>query len=98
MKTKRYWVYIMANRTKVIYVGVTNDLMRRVYEHKEKMNSSGFTAKYHLSKLVYFEETNDISVAIGREKQLKRYKRKWKVDIIEKENPEWEDLSEGWYE
>lgn len=97
MKEKTYWTYIMANNWKAIYVGVTNNLLRRVAEHKEKMNPGCFTAKYSINRLVYFEETNDVLEAIKREKQLKSYKRQWKVDLIEEENPNWKDLSEGWF-
>lgn len=74
----------------VLYIGVTNDLKRRVFEHKEL--SHGFTQKYFIRRLVYFEETNSITAAIQREKQLKKWKRAWKIELFEKENPEWSDL------
>jgi len=82
----------------ILYVGVTNNLARRAWEHKSKKNE-GFTQKYNCIKLVYFEETNDISVALAREKQLKNWHRKWKRDLIEEINPMWRDLGEvfGWY-
>ena len=80
-----------------MYVGVTNNLQRRVYEHKNKL-VDGFTKKYGLDKLVYFEETNDIRVAIEREKQLKHWERKWKMELIEKDNPEWEDLTKSLFD
>ena len=67
---KQYYVYIVANRSKTLYIGVTNDLSRRMYEHKHHL-MAGFTSKYHLTRLVYFEETPDVNVAIGREKQIK---------------------------
>ena len=86
----------MTNRSKTLYTGVTNDLMRRVYEHKNKM-TDGFTKKYHITKLVYYEETNDIQVAISREKQIKGWLRGKKIALIESVNPKWNDLSEGWF-
>lgn len=92
----QYYVYIMTNRSKTLYTGVTNDLMRRVYEHKNKM-IDGFTKKYHITKLVYYEETNDIQVAISREKQIKGWLRGKKIALIESVNPKWNDLSEGWF-
>jgi putative endonuclease len=93
---KQYYVYIMTNRSKTLYTGVTNDLMRRVYEHKNKM-VDGFTKKYNITKLVYYEETDDVQAAIAREKQIKGWLRKKKMALIESVNPEWKDLSEGWY-
>jgi putative endonuclease len=74
-----------------LYIGVTSDLPKRMTEHKEKL-IKGFTKKYSVDKLVYFEQTNNIRSAIEREKQLKKWKRKWKLELIEKENPDWEDL------
>jgi len=95
---KQYFVYILSNkRNGTLYVGVTNNLQRRVYEHKNKL-VDGFTKKYGLDKLVYFEETNDIRVAIEREKQLKHWERKWKMELIEKDNPEWEDLTKSLFD
>jgi len=82
---------------KVLYVGVTNNLERRVYEHKHK-TIDGFTAKYNVHKLVYFEETNDVNAALAREKQIKGWKRDRKNRTIEEGNPDWRDLSKGWYE
>ena len=94
-KAHRYYVYIMASkRNGTLYVGVTSDLVRRVYEHKNGM-VSGFTRKHRVHRLVYYEETNDIQEAIAREKQLKRWKRAWKVELIERDNPEWTDLYLG---
>ena len=94
--TKQYYVYIMTNRSKTLYTGVTNDLIRRVYEHKNKM-VEGFTKKYNIMKLVYFEETSDVQAAIEREKQIKGWLRSKKIALIESKNPEWKDLSEGWF-
>jgi putative endonuclease len=92
---KQYYVYIMSNRSKTLYTGVTNDLMRRVYEHKNKL-VEGFTKKYNITRLVYFEETNDVPSAIAREKQIKGWLRSKKITLIESKNPKWKDLSEGW--
>jgi putative endonuclease len=85
----------MTNRSKTLYVGVTNNLQRRVYEHKNKM-IEGFTSKYNITKVVCFEVFNDIDSAIKREKQIKGWLRKKKIDLIESMNPEWNDLSEEW--
>lgn len=91
-----YYVYIMTNKSRTLYTGVTNNLERRVHEHKEKI-VSGFTSKYNITRLVYFEETNDVSIAIAREKQVKGWLRARKIALIESVNPEWRDLSEDWY-
>jgi putative endonuclease len=92
MVYKQYYVYILTNQTNtVLYVGVTSDLVKRVYEHKNKL-VQGFTSKYHIDKLVYFEVFNDINDAIGREKQLKGGSRAKKIALIEKDNPFCEDL------
>ncbi len=93
---KQYYVYILTNKTNnVLYIGVTNDLVRRMYEHKNKL-VEGFTKKYNLKKLVYFEVTDDVKSAITREKQLKNWHRDWKINIINEQNPDWKDLSEEW--
>jgi putative endonuclease len=84
----------MASYSRTLYVGVTNNLERRVYEHKNKRNVDSFSARYNISRLVYFEETNNILEAIAREKQLKRWRREKKVFLIEQHNPAWHDLSE----
>ena len=84
-------------RNTVLYTGVTNDLMRRVYEHKNKM-VKGFTSKYNVGKLVYYEAFDDSFSAISREKQIKAGPRKKKVELIERANREWKDLSEDWYD
>ncbi|MBU1908178.1 GIY-YIG nuclease family protein [Patescibacteria group bacterium] len=89
---REYFVYILASgRDGVSYVGVTNDLIRRMAEHR--MNSEkSFTSDYNVKKLVYFESTNDIRIALQREKRLKKWNRQWKVELIEKTNPYWKDL------
>ncbi len=87
-----YFVYIMASkRNGTLYVGVTYNLMKRVYEHRTDI-IQGFTKKYSIHKLVYYEQTNDIYNAIEREKRLKKWHRKWKIKLIEKFNPNWDDL------
>ena len=91
-----YYVYILTGKSNTaLYIGVTNDLRRRVYEHKAEV-LDGFTKKYHLHKLVYFEAFSEIYDAIAREKQLKGWKREKKNQLIERENPEWEDFSLEW--
>ena len=92
---KHYYVYIMSNRSKILYIGVTNDLQRRVYEHQHHL-VTGFTSKYHINRLVYFEETSDVNVALAREKHIKGWVRAKKVALIELTNPDWRDLSEEW--
>jgi putative endonuclease len=89
---KDYYIYIMANQKNgTLYLGMTNDLIRRAYEHKEGI-FDGFTKRYKIHRLVYFEHTHDVYAALGREKQIKNWKREWKVRLIEKSNPEWIDL------
>ena len=90
-----YYVYIMTNPSRTLYIGVTNDLERRVAEHKA-MTSPGFTAKYKTSQLAYYESTPSREGAITREKQLKGWLRQRKVALIESANPEWRDLSDEW--
>ena len=91
---KDYYVYILASkRNGTLYTGITSDLIKRVWEHKNKV-VPGFTEKYGVDKLVYFEQYQEAENAIKREKRLKFWKRKWKIDLIEKRNPEWEDLYE----
>jgi putative endonuclease len=93
---EKYYVYLLTNwNNKVIYVGVTNDLARRVYEHKYKM-IKGFTEKYNVKKLVYFEETQDVNTAIEREKEIKKWRREKKNRLVNSINPNWDDLSLGW--
>jgi len=89
----QYFVYIMTNKSGTLYTGVTNNLERRIYEHKHHL-VKGFTNKYNIDKLIYFEETSDINAAISREKQIKGWLRKKKIALIESMNPEWKDLSE----
>ncbi len=95
MRERRYWVYIMASRSHNLYIGVTNDLGRRVREHKSH-ESEGFTARYNIDRLVWFGTYDDIRRAIDREKQLKGWVREKKIKLIEKLNPTWQDLSEDW--
>jgi len=88
----QYYVYILASKKDgVLYIGVTNNLIRRIYEHKSEY-LKGFSKKYFAKKLVYFEVTSDIESALQREKQLKKWNRIWKIDLIEKDNPGWLDL------
>jgi len=87
-----FYVYIITNKTnKVLYIGVTNNLERRIYEHKNKL-VPGFTQKYNINKLIHFEHFDNINDAIRREKQLKKWNRKWKEDLINENNPEWNNL------
>ena len=97
INVRDYYVYIMANMHHTIYIGVTNNLERRVYEHKQ-MRVPGFTKKYGLTDLVFYELFAHISDAIGREKQLKGWRREKKTQLIESMNPEWSDLSKDWYD
>ncbi|MCL4370167.1 MAG: GIY-YIG nuclease family protein [Chloroflexi bacterium] len=92
---KDYYVYIMSNVSRTLYVGVTNDLQRRVFEHKQKL-LRGFTRKYNLTLLVYFEASPDIRAAIAREKQIKGWLQAKKLALIESANPKWLDLSTQW--
>lgn len=88
----QYYVYIMASYRRVLYTGMTNNLERRVYEHKRNL-LPGFTSKYRVNRLVYFEETPDVRAAIEREKQIKGWLRSKKIALIESANPDWHDLS-----
>jgi putative endonuclease len=89
---KQYYLYILASKNNgTLYIGVTNNLVRRVYEHKEGL-IEGFTKKYNVKNLVYYEVHNDIYEAIKREKAMKKWLRKWKTELIEKTNPNWKDL------
>ncbi|KPL03749.1 MAG: endonuclease [candidate division Zixibacteria bacterium SM1_73] len=92
---RQYYVYIVTNRSRTLYTGVTGNLYRRVYEHKNKL-IGGFTKKYNITKLVWYEVTSEITSAIVREKQIKGWLRKKKIALIESMNPEWKDLSEEW--
>jgi putative endonuclease len=90
--TKQYYVYILTNKPNgTLYIGVTNDLIRRVWEHKQGL-VDGFTKKYQLKLLVYYESSTSIEEAIKKEKQMKEWKRDWKINKIERVNPMWEDL------
>jgi putative endonuclease len=92
----RYYVYLLTNwNNKVMYVGVTNNLERRIYEHENKL-IKGFTEKYNVNKLVYFEETQDVNAAIEREKEIKKWRREKKNQLVNLMNPKWDDLSSGW--
>mgnify|MGYP004451711767 FL=1 len=95
MNTQNFYVYLLTNKNRTcFYIGMTNDLVRRMIEHKSKRND-GFTSKYNISKLVYYECYFQVEHAIAREKQLKRWRRLWKIELIEKVNAEWNDLSES---
>lgn len=91
----QYYVYIMTNKSKTLYTGVTNNLTRRAYEHKNKL-IPGFTSKYNITKPVYYEIFSEITQAIAREKQIKGWLRNKKIDLIESVNPDWKDLSQDW--
>ena len=93
----QYYVYILTNKSKTLYTGITNDLQRRVFEHKQKI-IHGFTSKYNIDKLVYFEISQDVNSAITREKQIKGWLRSKKVKLIESMNPAWQDLSNEWFD
>ena len=94
--SKTYYVYIMASKTGTLYVGMTNNIERRVYEHKNHL-LPGFTDKYKIDQLLYVETINDPSYAIKREKQIKGWRREKKVSLIDSANPQWIDLSQEWY-
>ncbi len=96
MPKGQYFVYILASKSRRLYVGVTNHLERRVYEHKQKL-ADGFTKMYKIDRLVHSEETSDALAAMEREKQIKGLLRAKKIALIESNNPTWEDLSEAWY-
>ncbi len=89
----KYYVYIMTNKhNTVLYTGVTNNLPRRIFEHKKHLAKDSFTAKYNIEKLIYFEETTDVKAALEREKQIKSWSRDRKTDLIFNQNPHWVDL------
>ena len=91
-----YYVYILASKSRVLYIGVTNDLERRLFEHRQKL-IPGFTSKYNVTHLVYFESSGNIRDAIAREKQLKGWRREKKIALIESLNPTWQELSATWH-
>ena len=93
---KKYYVYIMTSKTGTLYTGVTSDLRKRVYQHKHKL-IEGFTKKYGIVCLVYFEETTEINQAIYREKEIKGWRRSKKIDLIKSVNPTWSDLAQEWF-
>jgi putative endonuclease len=92
-----YYVYIMTSPSGTLYTGVTNDLKRRVYQHKHKL-IEGFTKRYDVTRLAYYEETQDVQTAIAREKEIKGWRRSKKLELIKSLNPAWQDLSDGWYD
>ena len=96
MREHLYFTYIVASRSRTIYVGVTSDLRRRIFQHKQKKHD-GFTAKYNCNHLVWFERFTEAGFAIAREKELKGWTRARKITLIETGNPTWQDLSEPWY-
>ena len=93
---KRYYVYIMNSPSGTLYTGMTSNLKRRVYEHKQKLRE-GFTKKYDVTRLAYYEETSDVQTALAREKEIKKWRRGKKIALIKTINPKWQDLSAGWY-
>ena len=93
---RQYHVYIMASLSRTLYVGVTNDLARRAFQHRTKV-VPGFTSKYNVTRLVYAEESGDVREAIAREKQIKGWRRERKIELIESVNPEWDDLADAWF-
>ena len=96
MKEYKYYVYILTNwNNRVMYIGITNDLERRLYEHKNKL-AKGFTEKYNVNKLVYYEISSDVNSAIAREKEIKKWRREKKNNLVLSANSEWRDLSDGW--
>ena len=92
---RSYYAYMMASPSRVLYIGVSGDLERRVWQHKNAV-SGGFVRRYGCTKLVWFDETSDVHEAIREEKRLKQWRRKWKVDLIEQDNPHWRDLAQEW--
>ncbi|MBN1545094.1 MAG: GIY-YIG nuclease family protein [Syntrophaceae bacterium] len=92
-----YYVYIMTNKSRTLYIGVTSNLENRVYQHKNKL-VPGFTAKYNIKNLVYYEQTEDVLSAIAREKQIKGWLRSRKIALIESQNPDWVDLADNLFQ
>ena len=97
MMNKIYYVYIMNSPTGTLYTGMTNDLKKRVFQHKNKL-VDGFTRKYNVTRLAYFEETSDVNAAIAREKQIKGWRRSKKIELINRLNPTWQDLANDWFD
>jgi len=94
---KQYYVYILTNKSGTVYVGITSNIKKRIYEHKNKL-VEGFTKKYNIDKLIYFETFSDVCSAIAREKTIKGWLRKKKLQLIKTTNPDWVNLSHDWYE
>jgi putative endonuclease len=92
---REYYVYILTNVLRTLYIGITNDLVRRIEEHRSGLGSD-FTRRYHVHQLVYYESTNSVWAAIEREKELKSWRRSRKIDLINEKNPEWKDLASDW--
>ncbi len=95
--SNRYFVYMLANDGRMLYTGVTGNLFKRLWEHRHAQGSA-HTSKYRIHNLVWYEETDDITTAIAKERQIKSWRRRWKMNLVEFENPEWKDLADGWYE
>jgi putative endonuclease len=93
---REYFVYILANSSHELYVGITGNLARRIAQHRTRLKADGYTARHEMTQLVYCEGTADVLSAIRREKQIKGWTRMRKLELIEKMNPEWKDLAEGW--
>ena len=93
---RSYYVYILTNSVRTLYLGVTSDLFRRTHEHRQRL-VPGFTRKYNLTWLAYYEETSDVESAIAREKQIKKWRRSKKIALIESANPRWQDMALDWY-
>jgi putative endonuclease len=93
---REYWVYILANDSRELYVGITGNLIRRVSQHREDIDRRGYTTRHQTKRLVYCEATNDVQAALRREKQIKGWTRRRKLKLIETLNPDWSDLAEGW--
>jgi putative endonuclease len=94
---KNYYVYIMTSPSGTLYTGMTSNLVRRVYEHKQIL-VDGFTKKYNVTRLAYYEQTSDVQTALAREKEMKKWRRSKKIALIKSINPKWQDLSAGWYD
>ncbi len=94
---KKYYIYIMTSMSGTLYTGIISDLEKRVYQHKQKL-ADGFTKRYNVDRLVYYEETTDIEVALEREKEIKGWRRSKKISLIESINPTWKDLAEDWFD
>jgi putative endonuclease len=93
---RHYYVYMLASKTRRLYVGMTNDVERRVWEHRTKA-VEGFTSRYNIDRLVWYESTSQVLEAIAREKQIKAWRREKKIELIEDQNPGWVDLARDWY-